>query len=84
VMPGVRVGNGAIISSRSVVVHDVPAYTVVGGNPAVAIKQRFAPELVEILETIAWWDWPIEKVTRHLDAIVSGDIAALQARSREV
>jgi virginiamycin A acetyltransferase len=84
VMPGVRVGNGAIISSRSVVVHDVPAYTVVGGNPAVAIKQRFAPELVEILETIAWWDWPIEKVTRHLDAIVSGDIAAWQARSREV
>jgi virginiamycin A acetyltransferase len=83
VMPGVRIGDGAIVSSRSVVVHDVPAYTVVGGNPAEAIKARFPPEVVEILQSIAWWDWPIERITRNLDAIVSGDVTALQARSRE-
>ncbi|MEJ8853301.1 Vat family streptogramin A O-acetyltransferase [Variovorax robiniae] len=83
VMPGVHIGNGAIVSSRSVVVHDVPAYTVVGGNPAQAIKARFSPEVVAVLQSIAWWDWPIEKVTRNLDAIVSGDVLALQARARE-
>lgn len=83
VMPGVRIGNGAIVSSRSVVAHDVPAYSVVGGNPAKVIKERFPAEVVGILQAIAWWDWPIEKISRNLDAIVSGDIAALQSRSRE-
>ena len=79
VMPGVHIGNGAIVSSRSVVVGDVPPYTVVGGNPAKPIKARFAAEEVEALQAIAWWDWPIEKVTRHLPAIVGGDVAALRA-----
>ncbi|HET7276202.1 MAG TPA: Vat family streptogramin A O-acetyltransferase [Longimicrobiaceae bacterium] len=78
IMPGVKIGNGAIISSRSVVVRDVPAYTVVGGNPAREIKQRFSPEVVAELEKIAWWDWPIDKVTRHLELLVSGDLNALQ------
>ena len=79
VMPGVRIGNGAIVSSRSVVVQDVPDYAVVGGNPAKVIKERFAPDVVQTLQAVAWWDWPIEKVTRHLQAIVSGDVPALLA-----
>jgi virginiamycin A acetyltransferase len=79
IMPGVTIGDGAIISSRSVVVGDVPAYTIVGGNPATQIRQRFAPEVIEVLQSIAWWNWPIDKITRHLDAIVAGDIAVLQA-----
>lgn len=77
IMPGVRIGNGAIVSSRSVVVADVPAYTIVGGNPAKPIKQRFDPEVVARLELLAWWDWPIETITQHLELIVSGDIDAL-------
>jgi virginiamycin A acetyltransferase len=79
VMPGVTIGNGAIVASRSVVVSDVPAYTIVGGNPAKPLKQRFSTDVIEVLEAIAWWDWPIEKITRHLDVIVSGDVQALQA-----
>lgn len=78
VMPGVRIGNGAIVSSRSVVVADVPAYTVVGGNPAKVIRARFEPDDVAMLETLAWWDWPIEKVTAHLELIVAGDVHALK------
>lgn len=77
IMPGVHIGNGAIVSSRSVVVADVPAYTVVGGNPAKPLKQRFDPEVVARLESLAWWDWPIETVTQHLELIVSGNIDAL-------
>ena len=79
VMPGVRIGNGAIVAARAVVVKDVPAYAVVGGNPAKVLKSRFPPETVAALERIAWWNWPVEKVTRHLKAIVSADLAALQA-----
>jgi virginiamycin A acetyltransferase len=79
VMPGVHIGDGAIISSRSVVVRDVPAYSVVGGNPATVLKQRFADEVVADLLDIAWWDWPIEKITLHLGAITSADVDALKA-----
>lgn len=79
VMPGVTIGNGAIVSSRSVVVGDVPPYTVVGGNPAKPLKARFAPDVVEALQAIAWWNWPIETITQHLAAITGGDIDALRA-----
>ncbi len=77
IMPGVNVGNGAIISSRSVVTSDVPAYAIVGGNPAKVIKMRFPDETVAILERLAWWDWSTDKITQHLKAIMSADIKAL-------
>lgn len=76
-MPGMEVGNGAIISSRSVVTGDVPAYAIVGGNPAKVIKYRFNSETIAQLETIAWWNWPVEKISQNLTLIVSGDIDAL-------
>ena len=79
VMPGVRIGNGAIVATRSIVVSDVPAYTIVGGNPAKPLKQRFPSDVIDVLQSIAWWDWPIEKITRHLDIIVSADVDALRA-----
>src|SRR5690606_19249472 len=79
IMPGVKIGTGAIVSSRAVVVSDVPAYTVVGGNPAKPIRQRFGADDIAVLEAVAWWDWPAEKITRHLAIITSGDIAALRA-----
>ena len=78
IMPGVKIGNGAIISTLAVVTTDVPAYTVVGGNPAKVIKTRFSDEIVFELEKLAWWDWPIEKITKHLAAIMSNNIIMLR------
>jgi virginiamycin A acetyltransferase len=77
IMPGVKIGNGAIISSQAVVTTDVPAYTIVGGNPAIVIKSRFPDEIVIELEKLAWWDWSVEKITKHLTAIMSNDINML-------
>jgi virginiamycin A acetyltransferase len=77
VMPGVHIGDGAIVSSRSVVTADVAPYSVVGGNPARQLKERFAPAAAARLQAIAWWDWPVEQITANLALIVSGDIEAL-------
>ena len=76
-MPGVQVGNGAIVSSKSVVTGDVPAYAIVGGNPAKVIRYRFDPDTITRLEQIAWWNWPVEKISAHLVLITAGDVDAL-------
>jgi virginiamycin A acetyltransferase len=77
IMPGVTIGDGAIVSSRATVVADVAPYTVVGGNPAKVIKERFPAETVAALQAIAWWDWPVEHITEHLALIAGADVAAL-------
>ncbi|XWY21573.1 Vat family streptogramin A O-acetyltransferase [Bisgaard Taxon 45] len=67
IMPGVKIGDGAIIGTHSVVTKNVPPYTVVAGNPARVIKTRFSPEKIEHLLALKWWDWEIDKITRNLD-----------------
>ena len=81
VMPGVTIGDGAIVAAKSVVTSDVRPYAVVGGNPATEVKRRFADATVARLLAIAWWNWPVEKLTRNLDAVRGGDLAALEAVS---
>ena len=78
IMPGVQVGDGAIIAAKSVVVSDVPPYTIFGGNPAKHIRQRFEHESIQTLLEIAWWDWDIGKITRNLEKIVAADVQALR------
>ncbi|MEP9398540.1 CatB-related O-acetyltransferase [Mesorhizobium sp. KR2-14] len=78
VMPGVTVGHGAIVAARAVVSRDVPPYAIVAGNPAKVVKTRFDPDTVERLLAVAWWDWPVDKVTRNLDAIRGADISRLE------
>jgi virginiamycin A acetyltransferase len=78
VMPGVTIADGAIVAAKSVVVSDVPPYTIVGGNPAKIIRQRFANEVIAALLELAWWDWSIETISQSLEAIVAADIDALR------
>ncbi|MBD1572590.1 Vat family streptogramin A O-acetyltransferase [Vibrio sp. S17_S38] len=77
VMPGVSIGNGAIIASKSVVVSDVPDYGIVGGNPAQIIKYRFDEATIQQLLSIAWWNWSTEKITENLELIANNDLNAL-------
>ena len=49
VLPGVKIGDGAIIGANSVVTKDVAPYTIVGGNPIQLIGPRFEPEVIQAL-----------------------------------
>ncbi len=61
IMPGINIGDGAIIAAKSVVTRDVAPYTIVGGNPANKIKDRFTNTIIEELLQIQWWHFDIEK-----------------------
>jgi virginiamycin A acetyltransferase len=78
IMPGVRVGDGAVVGTRAQVVKDVPPYAVVAGNPGRVVKMRFRPEVVSELLAIAWWDWEAEKIARNVGPIAAADIDALR------
>ncbi len=73
IMPGIKIGNGAIIASRSVVTKDVEPYSIVGGNPAQVIRKRFDDKTIKKLLKLGWWDWPFEKISQHAKQIAVGD-----------
>jgi virginiamycin A acetyltransferase len=77
IMPGVRIGHGAIVGSKAVVTKDVSPYSIVGGNPAKVIRMRFDEATIESLLGVAWWDWPVEKITRRLPEIINDNLAGL-------
>jgi virginiamycin A acetyltransferase len=79
IMPGVRIGNGAIVASGSVVVDDVPDYAIVSGNPAKLIRRRYDEEDIGRLTRLAWWDWPLAHISEHIRAIMAGGIDDLEA-----
>ncbi|WP_018503139.1 CatB-related O-acetyltransferase [Parafrankia discariae] len=79
VLPGVRIGHGAIIGSGSVVVDDVPDYGVVGGNPARLLRLRHSAADVARLLALAWWDWPLGHLARHVRTVMAGSVDDLEA-----
>ena len=81
IMPGVHIGDGAIIGTRSVVTKDVPPYTVVGGDPARFIRKRFDDDTIAKLMALKWWDLPDAEIRDFLPELINGHIdAALEAK----
>ena len=74
IMPGVKIGDGAIIATNSIVTKDVEPYTVVGGNPAKEIKKRFTENEINKLLKIRWWNWSIEKITKNVKKLTDNNI----------
>jgi len=83
IMAGVTIGDGAIIGTRAVVTKDVPPYTIVGGVPAREIRKRFSENVISKLLEMKWWDWPEEKIKRHIWDIQSGQIERFETNISE-
>ncbi|MEG6586291.1 Vat family streptogramin A O-acetyltransferase [Dendrosporobacter sp. 1207_IL3150] len=79
IMPGVKIGDGAIIAANATVTKDVEPYTIVGGNPARLIKMRFNNEMIELLLKLQWWNWDEQKIFDNLGLLVAAnDIATVK------
>ncbi len=83
-MPGVKIGDGAIIAACSVVVRDVEPYTVAGGNPANPIKKRLDEELIELLLALRWWDFEPEKLIDFLPVLCDCDLNSAQQKLKQM
>jgi len=66
ILPGRSIGTGAVVAAGAIVTKDVPAYTIVAGNPARPIKRRFPESITGRLAQLAWWDWDHETLRRAL------------------
>ena len=74
IMPGVHIGDGAIIGANSIVAGEVRPYTIVAGNPARLIRKRFDDEMIDLLERFAWWDRPIDEINALIPILTSSDL----------
>jgi len=83
ILPGVRIGHGAIVGARAVVSRDVPDYAVVAGNPAQVVRTRFDTDTVARLLSLRWWDWPPSRVAAAVPLLIAGEVGRLEAFSAE-
>ena len=74
ILPGVHIGDGAIIGMNSVVGSNVEPYTVVAGNPARVIRKRFDDELIALLERLQWWNKSVDEINNLIPILTCSDL----------
>ncbi len=84
ILPGVHIGDGAIIGANSVVGRNIEPYTVVAGNPARQIRKRFDDDFIELLEKFKWWDKSIEEINSLIPVLTCSDIDSVKVKIREL
>ena len=82
ILPGVHIGDGAIIGANSVVGSNVAPYTIVAGNPAKVIRKRFDDELTELLLRFKWWDKSIDEINDLIPILTSSNLEAVRKELR--
>ena len=84
ILPGVHIGDGAIIGANSVVAKDIPPYSVAVGNPATVKKQRFDSELTELLLKFKWWDKSIKEINALIPLLTCSDLTKLKTELKKL
>ncbi|MCQ2430146.1 MAG: CatB-related O-acetyltransferase [Clostridia bacterium] len=84
ILPGVHIGDGAIIGARSVVGHDVEPYTVVAGDPARFIRKRFDDELTCLLLRFRWWDRSVDEIDALIPMLTSRDLVKVKDKIKQM
>ena len=84
ILPGVHIGDGAIIGANSVVGSDVDPYTIVAGNPARVLRKRFDDELIDLMLRFKWWDKSIEEINALLPILTSSDLDTVRKKLKEL
>ena len=82
ILPGTRIGDGAVVGARAVVSGEVRPYAIVAGVPAKEIRRRFADEQVEALLAVRWWDWPEERILASVGLLSNGDVEGFLRSAR--
>ena len=84
ILPGVHIGDGAIIGASSVVGRDVEPYTIVVGNPARPVRKRFGDDLIALLLRFRWWDRSVEEINALIPLLTAGDLERVRIKLREL
>ncbi len=84
ILPGVHVGDGAIIGLNSVVSNNIPPYTIAAGNPARVIRKRFDDELIDLLLKLKWWDKTVNEIQRLIPLLVCSDLEKVKRELRKL
>ncbi len=84
ILPGVHIGDGAIIGANSVVGSDVAPYTIVVGNPAKVLRKRFDDELIDLLLRFKWWDRSIEEINSLIPLLTDSDLRKVKERVKRI
>lgn len=82
ILPGVHIGDGAIIGLNSVVAKDVPPYTIFAGNPAKFIRKRFDDELIDLLLKLKWWEKSVEEINNLIPILSSRNLESVKTKIR--
>lgn len=82
ILPGIKIGDGAIIGANTTVGHDVSPYTIVVGNPAREVRKRFDDELIELMLKLQWWDMEIEQINDLIPLLTDPNLEAVKEKIR--
>ena len=82
ILPGVNIGDGAIIGANSVVGSNIAPYTIVAGNPAKVLRKRFDEELIDLMLRFKWWDKSVEKINSLIPILTSSDLVKVKEELR--
>lgn len=84
ILPGIHIGDGAIIGMNSTVGSDVPPYTIVAGNPARKIRKRFDDELIGLMLKLQWWNKPAEEINKLIPLLTNSNLQQVKDNIRQL